>query len=222
MNIATRQMMEEPAAIQLIQKYGLKYPDHCWVTSAEEAAEFAAASNDPIVLKIISPQVIHKSDAGGVITGIVGAETAARQFREMIEKVKRTTPGAEIKGALACRQAEPGLELIIGGLRDSVFGPTVMFGLGGIFTEVFKDVTFRIAPLDRIDAEEMLDEIKGRILLDGYRGQPAVDRNALAEALLAVGNIMLAEDDVEELDLNPVRVYPAGLLVLDARVIKKY
>lgn len=221
MSEITKQMLEEPSAIQLIQGYGLNYPDHQWVTSAEEAAEFAIACNGPIVLKIISPQVIHKSDAGGVITGIAGAEAAACKYREMIENVKTTTPQAEIKGALACREAEAGLELIIGGFRDPVFGPAVMFGLGGIFTEVFKDVAFRIAPLEEIDAEEMIKEIKGRILLNGYRGQPPVDKKALVDALLAVGNIIQEQDDIEELDLNPIRVYPDGLLVLDVRVIKK-
>jgi acyl-CoA synthetase (NDP forming) len=191
------------------------------VSSAEEAFEFAGNIGGPVVLKIVSPQVVHKSDVGGVMIEIPDAESAAKGYGELINRVKANEPGAKIQGVLVCRQASPGLEVIIGGLRDVTFGPTVMFGLGGVFAEVLKDVAFRVAPLEHIDAEEMIDEIKGRVLLDGYRDQPAVDRGKLAEALQAIGQLMIEQDNVAELDLNPIRLYPDGLLALDARIIIK-
>ncbi len=221
MNAFEQKMMPEPEAIGLIGDYGLPYPEHRLVRSTDEAAEFSAMIGESVVLKIVSQQVPHKSDVGGVITGLRGAKAAARGYMELVKRVKKRVPRAEIRGVLACREAEPGLEVIIGGLRDTTFGPTVMFGLGGVFTEVLGDVAFRIAPLERIDAEEMIDEIKGRALLDGYRGQPAVDRSRLADALQAVGRLIVERDEVAELDLNPIRLYPDGLLALDARVIER-
>jgi acetate---CoA ligase (ADP-forming) subunit beta len=221
MSAVEQKMMPEPEAIDLIGEYGLPYPEHRLVRSAAEAAEFAVQIGGPVVLKIVSPQVPHKSDAGGVMTGLAGAEAAAQGYEELLTQVKESVPGAKISGVLACREAEPGLEVIIGGLRDRTFGPTVMFGLGGVLTEVLRDVAFRIAPLERIDAEEMIDEVKGRALLDGYRGQAAADRSSLADALQAVGRLMLEREEVAELDLNPIRLYPDGLLTLDARVIAR-
>ena len=221
MSADEQRMVPEPEAIRLISEYGLSYPEHGVASSAAEAAEFTKKIGGPVVLKVVSPEVIHKSDVGGVMTGIPDAKSAARAYGELIDRVQKNVPGAEIPGVLVCRHVAPGLEAIIGGLRDSTFGPTVMFGLGGVFTEVLKDVAFRVAPFERIDAEEMIDEIKGRALLDGYRGQPAVDRGKLAEALQAVGRLMVERDEVAELDLNPVRLYRDSLLTLDARVIKR-
>jgi acyl-CoA synthetase (NDP forming) len=221
MNEEKGRMMPEPAAIDLIKRYGLKYPEYRLATSAEEAAEFTEKIGGSVVLKIVSPQVMHKSDIGGVMTSIPDAASVARGYTELINRVKGNVPGANILGILVCRQADPGLEVIIGGLRDMTFGATVMFGLGGVFTEVLKDVAFRIAPLERIDAKEMIDEIKGRDLLSGYRGQPAVDREQLATALQAIGQLMIEQDEVKELDLNPIRLYPDGLLALDVRIVKR-
>lgn len=153
--------------------------------------------------------------------GLSDAEAAGKGYEELISRVQSVVPEAEINGVLVSREATPGLEVIIGGFRNPTFGATVMFGLGGVFTEVLKDVAFRIAPLERIDAEEMIDEIKGRALLEGYRGQPAVDRDNLAETLLVVGRLMVERDEVVELDLNPIRLYPDGLLALDVRVIER-
>ena len=216
-----QKMMIEPEAIGLISKYGLAYPEYRLVNSSEDAARFAESIGRPVVFKVISPELLHKSDVGGVMTGIMGAKSAAQAYRDLMARMKRNAPEIEITGILVCRQADPGLEVVLGGVRDPSFGPTVMFGLGGVFTEVIKDVSFRIAPLERIDAEEMIDEIRGRSLLNGYRGQPAIHRGRLIDALQAVGRMMVDCDDVEELDLNPVRLYSDDLLALDVRIIKK-
>jgi acetyltransferase len=122
---------------------------------------------------------------------------------------------------LVCKQAPDGLEVIVGGLDDATFGPTVMFGLGGIFAEALEDVSFRIAPLERRDAEDMVEEIKGYPLLTGARGQASYDLNAVVELLLSVSRLLIDHREITELDLNPVRVYHEGLLVLDARIMER-
>ena len=124
------------------------------------------------------------------------------------------------KYIIVCEQAVDGLELIVGGFHDAVFGPTIMFGLGGIFTEVFEDISFRIAPIKRIDAEEMVQEIKGAKILEGIRGQAPKDKDALIELLMSVSRMIMEEKGLKELDLNPVRLYEKGLLALDARIIQ--
>ena len=135
-----------------------------------------------------------------------------------MDAVRDAVQGAHIEGVLVCRQAPPGLEVIVGALHDATFGPTVMFGLGGVFTEVLEDVTFRVAPLERRDAEEMIREIKGHSLLAGARGQPRYDVSALADLLLAVSQTVTDRPEIRELDLNPVRVFEQGLMVLDVRI----
>ena len=143
----------------------------------------------------------------------------SRGFAEMVDRVRKAIPEGEVRGALVCRQADPGIEVIVGALKDPIFGPAIMFGLGGIFTEVLKDVSFRIIPIERIDAEEMIREIKGYPILTGLRGQKPRDLEALADLLLAVSRLVSERPDIEELDLNPVRLYEQGLLVLDARIM---
>lgn len=211
----------EPEAITLIGQYGLPYPEHGMACSAEEAAAIAERLAAPVVLKIVSPQISHKSDVGGVLLGLPDPKSVVDGYGEITARVKKTLPDVEITGVLVCRQAEPGLEVIIGGLRDPIFGPAVMFGLGGVFTELLNDITFRIAPLLPVDAQEMIVELKGKNLLSGYKGQPAVDVSRLVEALQAVGRLMVERGNVVELDLNPIRLYPDGLLVLDARIIER-
>lgn len=211
----------EPEAAKILSDYQIPYPEHRLARSQAEAVGFAAKIGYPVVLKIVSPQLVHKSEAGGVVTGLTDAAAVSRSYDEMLGRIKASFPQAQIEGVLVCRQAPEGLEAIVGGLQDPVFGPTVMFGLGGIFAEVFKDVTFRVAPLKPIDAEEMIAEIKGYPLLEGVRGQPRRDLEALAGLLLAVSRLLTERPELKELDLNPVRLYPKGLLALDVRIIEK-
>jgi acyl-CoA synthetase (NDP forming) len=173
----------------------------------------------PVVLKVVSPEVIHKSDVGGVVTGIADAAGLEHAYKEILDSVQEHLPEAQVRGMLVCRQAPEGLEVIVGALRDLMFGPSLMFGLGGIFAEALKDVTFRIIPLQRVDAEEMITEIRGYPLLAGARGQEGYDVEALVELLLAVSRLVSERPEIEELDLNPIRLYKQGLEALDVRMM---
>jgi acyl-CoA synthetase (NDP forming) len=209
----------EPQAIQILQSHGIPYVRHGLAHSADEAAEIAEQLGYPVVLKIVSPDVLHKSDAGGVALGLQTASDVRQAYDGVLAAVMAHTPGAEIQGMLVCEQAPSGLEVIVGALQDDLFGPTLMFGLGGVFTEVLQDVSFRVTPLERHDAVEMMEEIHSFPLLVGARGRPPCDLEALADLLLTVSEMVVGRPDIQELDLNPVRVYDTGLLVLDVRIL---
>ena len=211
----------EPKAIEYLEQYKIPYPNHGLAQSAENAVEIANRIGYPVVLKIVSPAVIHKSDAGGVAVDLENADEVKYSFQDIVDRIKQATDGATIEGVLVCQQASDGLEAIVGALEDPVFGATIMFGLGGVFAEVLKDVAFRIAPLERIDAQEMVSEIKGYPVLIGARGQPACDVDQLIDLLMAVSRLVTENPNIKELDLNPVRLYERGLMVLDVRVIEK-
>jgi len=209
----------EPEAVQLLEKYGIPYPAHGFARDAEEAARIAEDLGFPVVLKVVSPDVPHKSDAGGVMVGLGDRARVREGFGAVVSRVSSAVPGAQIAGALVCQEARAGFEVIVGALEDETFGPTVMFGLGGIFAEVLRDVSFRVAPLRRRDAQEMVREIQGYPLLSGARGQAPLDVQALVELLLSVSQLVIDRREIRELDLNPVRVYEHGLLALDARMV---
>lgn len=209
----------EPQAVQLIEQYGIPYPARGLARDAEEALEIAEKLGYPVVLKVVSPDVAHKSDAAGVVLGLEDAASVSEGFEAIGDRVSSSVPGARIEGVLVCQEAPAGLEVIVGALEDETFGPTVMFGLGGIFAEVLRDVSFRVAPLHRRDAEEMIREIQGYPLLSGARGQARLDVEALVELLLSVSRLVMEHREIQELDLNPVRVYEHGLLALDARAV---
>jgi acyl-CoA synthetase (NDP forming) len=212
--------MLEPEAVRLIETYHIPYPEHGLARSSDEAVCLAEALGFPIVLKVVSQDVVHKSDVGGVVVGLEDATAVRCAYEGLLGRVQAAVPKADIQGVLVCKQAPEGLEAIVGALNDATFGPTVMFGLGGIFTEIVKDVSFRIAPLESRDAEEMIEEIQGYPLLTGARGEVAYDVSAVTEILLSVSQMIIDHPEIKELDLNPVRVYEQGLLVLDARVLQ--
>jgi acyl-CoA synthetase (NDP forming) len=209
----------EPEAVRLLSGYGIPYPDHALARDADQAAEIAEALGCPVVLKVVSADVSHKSDAGGVLVGLNCADQARDGYITVVEQVLSAVPGASIEGVLVCREASPGLEVIVGAMNDMTFGPTVIFGLGGIFAEVLQDVSFRVAPLSRSDAAQMIHEIRGYPLLSGARGQAPLDEEALVSLLQSVSRFVMERNDVEELDLNPVRIFERGLMVLDARLV---
>ncbi len=167
----------------------------------------------------MSPDISHKTDVGGVILGVKSREEAVEGFKTIIKNIERKVPGARVTGILVQKMVKPGVEVIIGGKRDLTFGVIVMLGLGGVFTEVFKDVTFRIAPLTREDVYEMLNELKSAPLLRGYRGLPPVDIEALVDVVLKFSKLLEENPEIESADLNPVFAYSNGVLVVDARFI---
>jgi acetate---CoA ligase (ADP-forming) subunit beta len=214
-------MMPEPEAIALLASYGISYPEHGVAHSAEEAVQIAERIGYPVVMKVISPQIVHKSEAGGVCVNIDKAEAVAQAFHKIFKEVKKYNADAEIRGILVCRQAKAGLELVVGKTEDEVFGPVLMFGLGGVFVEILRDVSFRICPINKEEAVKMINEIKGHKILKGARGNQALDVDAIADLLVRISQLVTEQPDIAEIDLNPVRVYEEGLTVLDARVLRK-
>jgi len=206
----------EPEAKELCRGYGLPVGEWAVARSAEEAAVEGAKIGYPLAVKIVSPDVVHKSDVGGVELN-VGEGAVVEAF----ERMRRIAEGHgfRFEGALLERMANPGVETIVGAKRDPQFGPVLMFGLGGIFVEVFKDVSFRVAPITELDAEEMISELKAYPLLKGVRGRKPSDTGALVDTLLRVSRMMVENPWIKELDLNPVIAYEKGCRVVDARVI---
>lgn len=207
----------EPEAKSLCKEYGIPVGRWEVASTPGEAREESARLGFPVVLKIVSSDVMHKSDVGGVALDLKDAKEVEAAFQRM--RAVCDSGGYRFEGVLVERMARPGVETIIGGKRDPQFGPVVLFGLGGIFVEVFKDVSFRVAPLEREDALDMISELKALPLLKGARGRKPADLEALVDALLRVSDMMVKEEAIKELDLNPTIAYEKGCIVLDARVI---
>ena len=214
-----RYKLLEPESKELIAAFGITTARHTVTASVKEAIQAATSIGYPIVLKIVSPDISHKTDVGGVKVGIKDAEGVKAAYEEIMKNVNIKKPDARIEGILVEEMATPSTEVIIGGLRDPQFGPAVMFGLGGIFVEIYKDVSFRIAPLEEYDAIDMIHEIKGSKILKGFRNTEALDIATLAQTILKVSNIMVSVEEIKEIDLNPVLVYPKGVKAVDARII---
>lgn len=189
-------------------------------TTLEEILTEAKKIGFPLVLKVSSADIVHKSDVGGVITGIMDVLDLEDKFEGLEQTLKQKAPNAYIEGYIL-EKMETGIELLVGSAQDPMFGSILSFGLGGIFVEVFKDVVFRLIPITREDAVEMLVEIKSARILDGVRGQLPVDKQALVELLLQTSRFIEAHPEIEELDLNPVFATAKGVSVVDARIILK-
>jgi acyl-CoA synthetase (NDP forming) len=206
-------------AFSRIAEHGLPCTEFALADSRSHAAQLAQEQGFPIALKISSPDILHKSDVGGVRLDLNSAEEAEKAYDELLAAVNLSNPTAILDGVLVSKMAPPGLEVIVGMNRDPQFGPVILFGLGGIMVEIFQDVSLRLLPLTREEAVSMIREIKGYRLISGYRGQPAVNEQALADCLLAVARISVDYPEIVEIDLNPVFVYPDGIRVADARII---
>ncbi|MHA2278861.1 MAG: acetate--CoA ligase family protein, partial [Candidatus Kariarchaeaceae archaeon] len=174
----------------------------------------------PVAMKISSEDIVHKSDFGGVVTGIRSESELKEQYNHMREKINQKFPSANIEGIII-EKMETGVELLIGSTLDPMFGPILAFGLGGIYVEVLKDVVFRLIPIEQEDATEMIAEIKAAKILDGIRGQPPVDKKALIDLLMKTSSFIARYPEIEELDLNPVFASEKGVSVVDARIILK-
>lgn len=216
-----RSALDEHAGKALLAEYGVAVPQSLTVQQASDVDAAFKKLRAPLVVKIMSPDILHKSDAGGVVAGLntAGEVTDAITTMAASPKIK----GARIDGYLIEEMAPAGQEIVIGGLRDPDFGPLVMVGLGGIFVEVLADVSFRICPITRLDAEEMLDDLKGVAILAGARGRKPVSRDAIIDVLLKVGGekglLMQHADDIAEADINPLIVSAHGAVAVDARFI---
>jgi acyl-CoA synthetase (NDP forming) len=218
---ATGTQLPPHEALSLIAEKGLDCAAFALAKSPESASEIAQEQGFPVALKISSPDIVHKSDAGGVQLNLDTPEAVEKAYGELLTKVKDSFPQAKIDGVLVNKMAPAGQEVIIGMNRDPQFGPIILFGLGGVLVEIFRDVALRHPPLSREDALEMIQQIKGYPVLAGYRGQPPVDMNALADCLLAVAELAEENPKIVEIDLNPVFAYPQSALVADARIIMK-
>lgn len=212
-------MLSESEGYDLLKGYGVPVPQYRIVMTPHDAADAAETIGFPVVMKIISPQIVHKSDAGGVVVGVGSREAAVAAFEKIIAGAKKYNNDAEIKGVIVEQQAEPGLELIIGGKTDPAFGKVLTFGMGGTLVELMKDITLRILPLDEETVRQMVKEINGYPLITGYRGMKPKDEEALVSTLMAVNRFFLENENIVEFDINPLRLYEQGALAVDARVI---
>jgi len=218
---ATGRALTAYESLTRVANHRLPCPAFSRADSADRAAEIAQQIGFPVALKVSSADVVHKSDVGGVRLNLNSAAAVRQAYHEMLAEVRRAQPQARLGEVLVSQMARPGLEVIVGMNRDPQFGPVLLFGLGGVMVEVFRDVSLRLAPLTHADALSMIRQIKGYKLLAGYRGQPAVDEQALADCILAVARMAESQPEIVEIDLNPVFAYPDGVLVVDARMIER-
>ena len=206
----------------MYQRYGFVGPRGGLATSADEAAALAAKVGFPVVLKVVSPDIIHKTDVGGVELGCDSEEKVRAAFARILAGVREKAPRARIEGITVEEMCQQGVEIVIGLNNDPQFGPTIMFGLGGVFVELLKDVSFRLLPISREDALAMIQEIEGRPILDGFRGQPPVSTEMLTDLLMRANQMGLdLGDRLDSVDLNPVVVWGSEHRVLDAKVLLK-
>jgi acyl-CoA synthetase (NDP forming) len=211
--------MLEYKVMDLLESYSIHCPDHRFSRTALEVRQAAGELGYPLVMKIVSPDILHKSDVGGVRIGLKDLGDIQRAYDQILRNVTEKCPEAHLEGVLLTRQVPDGMEVIIGLTQDATFGPVLMFGLGGIFVEVLKDVTFRAIPIQKLDAYQMIHGIKNHVVLSGWRGQKPVDIDILGELLLKVSKLACDHPEIKEMDLNPVRVVDTDLWVLDGKAI---
>lgn len=210
-----RNLMEHESK-RLLVEYGLPVPHFSMCSSAEEILTAANQLGYPVVMKVVSPDILHKSDIGGVRIGLNSAEEAKRAFEEI---KKAAQSHGSFSGVIMYPLQEKGTEIIVGAIYDEQFEHALMFGLGGIFVEILHDVSFRLIPLTEYDAREMITEIRAYPVLTGVRGQSPKDIESIVDALLKVSHLVEENPRIRELDLNPIFVYEKGLSIIDARII---
>lgn len=211
--------MNEVESKALLAAAGIPVSEAWLARSASEAVAMARECGFPVALKVMSRDVVHKSDAGGVRLGLQDAGQVEQAFVAMTAEIAAVHPAAEIDGVSVQRMALPGVEVIVGMNHDPQFGPVIMFGLGGVLVELLDDVAFRVVPVARVDAHEMIHEIRGLPLLQGYRGSEACDLAALEDLIVCVSRFVEANAQVREIDLNPVFARRDGVEAVDARVV---
>jgi acetate---CoA ligase (ADP-forming) subunit beta len=212
-------VLTEIESKDILKKAGIAVVETRLTTSRIEAVSISKNMGFPVALKIVSPDITHKTDAGGVRLGLETAAQAGKAYDEILANARQFFPKADIRGVSVQRMVPPGVEVVVGMTRDAQFGPLLMFGLGGIWVEILKDTSLRIIPVNRKDASDMIKEIKGYNLLTGFRGSKPLDLSKLEDLLLAVADFAESNPDVKELDLNPVIASSESIIAVDARVV---
>ena len=218
---AGRHSLTEPEAKALFKALGIAVPEGGVATSAAAAADLARQIGPPVVAKVVSPDITHKTEAGGIVCPVATAEDAAEAYEAILGLVHGTSPRAHVEGVLIEAFRPGGVECVVGLKHDAAFGPVVMFGLGGVFVEVLGEVAFRLAPLNQRDVEAMLSETRGARCLDGFRGQPAVDKAALAAVITACAGVASTPglgELIDTLEINPLAASASGAVALDGLV----
>ena len=214
-----RKALLETEAKTICIEYAIPVTKFKLAKNVVEAAEFAEQLGYPVVLKIVSPDIIHKSDAGGVMINLKSKAQVQNAYGKILDNAKKYKSTARIVGVLVQEMAPQSTEVIVGVIKDPQFGQTLMFGLGGVFVEILKDVTFRVAPITQEDARKMVTTIKAYPLLKGYRNTPAIDVDAIINILVNTSRLVIDNPQIKELDLNPVLAYEKGAKTVDARII---
>jgi len=214
-----RTILTEVESKQILAEAGIPIARAELAATREEAVAVARQIGLPVVLKIVSPGISHKSDVGGVKLNLGSEEEVAAAFDEIVAAARRAQPEATVLGVSVQEMARPGVEVIMGMTMDHQFGPVLMFGLGGVFVEVLKDVSFRIVPLEPRDARQMIRDIQGFAVLEGFRGQEPADLAALEDMLMRLSTFVEEHPEIQELDLNPIFAYKDGALAVDARIV---
>lgn len=214
-----RTILSEMESKELLRGLGIATTEMRPAATQAEAVAISAEIGYPCVLKVASHDITHKSDAGGVKVGLESAEEVAAAYQAIMTSCRAAYPEAVIEGVTVQNMAKPGVEVIVGMATDPQFGPVLMFGLGGVWVELLKDVSFKLVPLSRHDARSAIADIRAARLLDGFRGSAPVDKAALEDILLKVSDFVAATPEVAEMDLNPIFAYPDGAVAVDARVI---
>ncbi|MBT3880130.1 MAG: acetate--CoA ligase family protein [Candidatus Scalindua sp.] len=208
-------------SLAMVKLFGVDVPDYALVKTAEEAVAVSKEIGFPLVLKIASQDVPHKSDIGGVVINVENAQEVERNYHKVLDNLKRVVPEAQIGGVLVQKQLPEATHLIVGGVYDEQFGPAVMFGLGGVFVELFKDVSFRIAPVAETEALEMIKEIKAYPVLSGYRGSKKLDIEQMTKTIINISELITNISTIKEVELNPLFAYEKSVTAVDARIILK-
>jgi acyl-CoA synthetase (NDP forming) len=218
---AGRSSLDAAECRALLEAYGVPVVPQTIAADPADAVAFAERAGYPVALKVVSPDILHKTDVGGVLLGVADADGVRAGFARVVENARCARPDADIRGVLVQPMVTGGQEVIVGVTRDPTFGPLVMFGLGGVYVEALKDVSFRLAPLARADAEEMIGEVRAARLLAGLRGAPPADGAALVDAIVRIGRLAADCPEIAEMDVNPLAVFATGqgALALDARVV---
>lgn len=214
-----RKNLLEPEAKTICQEYNIPVTRFEVAKEKEEAVRYAEEIGFPVVLKIVSPTVLHKSDIGCVMLNLSTPQSVEKAYQSILANLRKHEPSAKMSGILVQEMAPYSTEIIVGAIKDHQFGQSIMFGLGGIFVELLEDVAFRVAPVTGQEAELMITQIKAYPVLKGYRNKPLVDIRAISDIIVNTSKLVMDHQEIRELDLNPVMVYEKGAITVDARII---